>query len=706
MLTLKFACRINSWQHQPVIPMNKLYAVMFAVTFSFAATVTAWASTNALTASVQNKLLGQTRIVGGEPALPDTWPWMSALVITSAGVDTQLTVGSAGYQTSAFTGSPPGSVVGNLVDCAIGETPCPGAENKVCLIERGDINFSEKALNCEAGSGIGVIIYNNEAGLISGTLGANFNGTLPVVGVSQQDGQLLLQQLGQSANLQVATVSNVQQDLSCGATFLGGKWVLTAAHCVDGASALLLKVNVGEYNLTDGAQNARSIADIYIHGDYNADTINNDIALVELINSVDAPAVALANEQLTEQLSMEHSVATIIGWGGRTGYAPGEGPTTNFPDVLHQVEQQLMTNQECRTVLADSLQTSQQNIGVTSVMLCASDPQGGKGSCQGDSGGPLLIDSNTGPQQVGIVSWGFGCAAAGYPGVFTRVSQFKNWIAAITQGIAITQQQDFRANPVGVIQQETLTVFNHSDSVVNLTFAIDGDKVFSLVKHNCAQLTSQQSCEVKVQYKPLFAGTYNAYLNVTADDRNVATSRTNLSGVALGTANVLDGVAGPNNASMSWFSGGDKIWSTNAISGVQSGAIADLQESILMAVTEGEGELSFEWSVSSEENSDDPSDPFDALYLWINGEQIDFISGEQEGLYASQSYSLGEGQNIITWVYNKDADTAAGEDTGLVRNVIFIPTVIVLPIEPKKSGGGSLGWLSLIVLGLGFTRRK
>jgi uncharacterized protein (TIGR03382 family) len=686
--------------------MNKLYAALFFVTLSLTAIVPSWAATKPITGSVQNNLFGQTRIVGGEPALQGAWPWMSALVFTSADVVTQLTVDSADYQTSAFTGSPPGSAVGNLVDCAVGDKPCTEAQNKICLIERGDINFSEKALNCEAGGGIGVIIYNNETGQISGTLGDNFSGSVPVVAVSQQDGQLLLQQLGQSADLTVATVSNLQQDPTCGATFLGDKWVLTAAHCVDGPSASRLKVNVGEYDLADGAQNALAIANIYIHGDYNADTINNDIALIELIDSIDAPAVALANEQLTNQLAMEHSLATIIGWGGRTGYAPGEGPTTDFPDVLHQVELQLTTNEECRAVLADSLQIPEQNTGVTSVMLCTSAPQGGKGSCQGDSGGPLLIDSNTGPQQVGIVSWGFGCAAAGYPGVFTRVSEFKNWIAAISQGIAITQKQDFAANPVGVTQEETLALFNHSDTEVNLTFAIDGDKVFSLAQNSCAQLASQQGCEVRVQYKPTFAGTYNAYLTVTADDVNVATSRTNLSGVALGTANALDGVAGPSNASLGWFSGGDKPWTTNAVSGVQSGAIGNLQDSILMAVTQGEGELSFEWSVSSEENSDDPNDPFDALYLWINGEQIDFISGENQSVYTSHTYSLGKGQNIITWVYNKDLDTATGEDKGFVKNVVFKPTVIPLPVVPKKSGGGSLAWLSLLVFGALFTRRR
>ena len=58
-------------------------------------------------------------------------------------------------------------------------------------------------------------------------------------------------------------------------------------------------------------------------------------------------------------------------------------------------------------------------------MMCAADP--GQDSCQGDSGGPLYdSDSNT---LVGVVSWGYGCADARYPGVYSRISnQWDDWI--------------------------------------------------------------------------------------------------------------------------------------------------------------------------------------------------------------------------------------------------------------------------------------
>lgn len=64
---------------------------------------------------------------------------------------------------------------------------------------------------------------------------------------------------------------------------------------------------------------------------------------------------------------------------------------------------------------------------VDSVMLCAGVPGGGKDSCQGDSEGPILDQDST---QIGVVSWGYGCAQANYPGVYSRVSGVKDWIDA------------------------------------------------------------------------------------------------------------------------------------------------------------------------------------------------------------------------------------------------------------------------------------
>ena len=51
---------------------------------------------------------------------------------------------------------------------------------------------------------------------------------------------------------------------------------------------------------------------------------------------------------------------------------------------------------------------------------------------QGDSGGPLVHQSNGHMEQVGIVSWGIGCGKEDFPGVYTRVTEIRDWIDKVT----------------------------------------------------------------------------------------------------------------------------------------------------------------------------------------------------------------------------------------------------------------------------------
>jgi serine protease len=119
------------------------------------------------------------------------------------GTNESLAVGGTTYEVVGMEGSPNGSGTGPLVNCGLGTSPCPGGGGQVCLIERGQITFADKVLNCQSGGGVGAVIYNNAEALFSGTLGGTAT-TIPSVGTSGATGAILLGLLGQSATVSKA----------------------------------------------------------------------------------------------------------------------------------------------------------------------------------------------------------------------------------------------------------------------------------------------------------------------------------------------------------------------------------------------------------------------------------------------------------------------------------------------------------------------
>merc|ERR1711976_441827 len=105
----------------------------------------------------------------------------------------------------------------------------------------------------------------------------------------------------------------------------------------------------------------------------------------------------------------EHfGTATVSGWG--TLSSGGRSP-----DTLYAVDVPIVSDSSCRSSYGQS--------DIADSMICAGEE--GKDSCQGDSGGPLVC----GISQCGIVSWGYGCAVDGYPGVYTQLSYFLDFVS-------------------------------------------------------------------------------------------------------------------------------------------------------------------------------------------------------------------------------------------------------------------------------------
>jgi trypsin len=147
--------------------------------------------------------------------------------------------------------------------------------------------------------------------------------------------------------------------------------------------------------------------------------LNNDIALIFLPVGQKVVDYAQINDDPSEPV--EDDPLRVMGWGlTETG---GDGS-----DVLLETSVDYISNEECKEIYAGGAQYGYE---ITDGMMCVY--QDFTGACQGDSGGPMFLekDGEIGdrPTQVGIVSWGYGgCAKPTYPGVYTRVSYYVDWI--------------------------------------------------------------------------------------------------------------------------------------------------------------------------------------------------------------------------------------------------------------------------------------
>ena len=216
----------------------------------------------------------------------------------------------------------------------------------------------------------------------------------------------------------------------CGGSIINEYWILTAAHCVQGESASNTAVRMGsDANYASGGE-TYDAAEIIMHPNYNSNSMNNDIALIRLedpisFNNSTQPVLLMCDPQVDLGVQDPGEMSWITGWGEDEG-------TTNSTQLQ---------------VVGVPITTSS-NYGTNQIdadMIMAGYSDGGYDSCQGDSGGPMVVLAADGQTylQSGVVSWGYGCAEAGYPGVYSRVSYFIDWICDNTDGAVCSNQTPF-----------------------------------------------------------------------------------------------------------------------------------------------------------------------------------------------------------------------------------------------------------------------
>ncbi|XP_052869744.1 trypsin 3A1-like [Anopheles cruzii] len=226
----------------------------------------------------------------------------------------------------------------------------------------------------------------------------------------------------------------------CGASIVSERWLLTAGHCVCSGVNKVLRPNqiravLGLYRMSefggnhiDPVDESRSAYEVGVgaivpHPGYACSKPTNDIALLEVTERIRfTPTVrpVCLSSGSDSSARVDGVTATVAGWG----WQQENRNLGDKADTLQRAVVDVFRNEECEGMY----RRGNRSRTIARTQLCAGKGIGGVDACWADSGGPLVTSNNV---LIGIVSTGIGCARPGFPGIYTRVSEYAGWIVTV-----------------------------------------------------------------------------------------------------------------------------------------------------------------------------------------------------------------------------------------------------------------------------------
>ena len=200
-----------------------------------------------------------------------------------------------------------------------------------------------------------------------------------------------------------------------------------------------MKVRVGEwdasgFNRPEQFNHAEyTVVRILKHPQFNKGRLSNDIALLYTDRDID---LSLPNVNTACLPSCDNQFDYIFNNGtGVRCWVAGWGKDEidgEFSTIQKKVALPLVPPQRCNSALKIALNNQRQGTGdrfqLDASEVCAGG-EVGKDSCTGDGGSPLVCQAQSGRWTVvGLTTWGVSCGLSDTPGVYAKVSHFRNWI--------------------------------------------------------------------------------------------------------------------------------------------------------------------------------------------------------------------------------------------------------------------------------------